>query len=132
MIAYRTGLFSYVYQFHSKEIQEDFRRIVEVLEANNCLREFHLKNAMDFGSIIIDHLCRNETLNEVTIESEGECRGELQLCVSSIQYFTCLHLGREPCRGSIPSPTECFPPGLSPSSTVLHTKHVFLTACTVH
>ena len=134
-------MISYIYQTLP---EEDCYRIGEALKANNCLREFHLKEGMmmkmTIGNsypglpIIIEHLCRNETLNEVTIDlkSEDKYKGELQLCVSSIQYFTCLHLGREPYRESIPSPTECFPPGLSPSSTVLHTKHVFLTACTVH
>ena len=32
---------------------------------------------------------------------------------------------------AFPPQQNVFPPGLSPSITVLHTKHVFLTACTV-
>ena len=118
MIAYRIDLFTYIYQGNSKGPHEDFRRIVEALEANNCLREFHLKARIDNPyldySIIIEHLCRNKTLSEVTIDLRGEYKGELPLCVSSTQYFTCLHLGREPCRGSIPSPTECFTSWISP------------------
>ena len=97
-------------QLSNEELQEDCRRIVEALEANNCLREFHLMDRFgipfwDF-SIILEHLCRNETLNEVTIDSGGVYEGELQLCVSSIQYFTCLHLVQRTMQRKHPLPNR--------------------------
>ena len=58
------------------------------MEANNYLREFHLMVGINNpdSSIITEHLCRNETLSEVTIDSNDEYveEGELQFCVSSI------------------------------------------------
>ena len=125
-------MFSYIYQLNSKGIQEDFRRLVEALEANNCLREFHLKNTIYSISIIIEHLCRNETLIEVTMESwNGEYEGELQLCFfHSIIYIPSFRAENHAEEASPPQ-QNVFPPGLSPSSTVLHTKLVNLTACTV-
>ena len=101
-----------------RELQEYCRRIVEALEANNCLREFHLtvgtENPDSF--VIIEHLCRNDTLNEVTIDLEGKykCKGELQLCVSFIQYFTCLHLEQRTRQRKHPLPTGCFPSWIIP------------------
>ena len=118
MIAYRIDLYSYIHQDDSNAPLEDCRRIGEALEANNCLREFHLKNRLGHPhpglSIITEHLCRNETLNEVTIDLEGECEGELQLCVSSIQYFTCLHLEQRTMQGKHPLPNRMFPSWIIP------------------
>ena len=72
-----------------EELQEGCGRIFKDLEANTCFREFHLMAGTGKGgpglSITIEHLCRNETLNEVTIDLRGVYEGELQLCVSSIQ-----------------------------------------------
>ena len=91
MMAYRIDLFSQI-QIDSKGLQEDCRRIIEALEAKNCLREFHLKDkGSNFNpgvSIFTELLCRNETLSEVIIDSYSEHvnKGEFQLCVSSIQH----------------------------------------------
>ena len=118
MIAYRIDLYSYIHQDDSNAPQEDCRRVGEALEANSCLREFHLKtwsgNCYPSLSIIIEHLCRNETLNEVTINLRGKYEGELQLCVSSIQYFTCLHLEQRTMQRKHPPPTECYPSWIIP------------------
>ena len=129
-------MFSQIYQVDSEGTPEDYnRRIVEALETNNCLREFHLKAYIDEKlyphlSIIIEHLCRNESLSEVTIDLYSELVGELQLCVSSIHYLTCLHLEWRK-RGSIPSSTKCFSLLDYPFQPFFHTMYVFLTACTV-
>ena len=127
-------MISYIYQ-NLIRAQEDCYRIGEALKANNCLRKFHLTSRIlspyPGFSIITEHLCRNETLNEVTIDLGGGHEGELQLCVSSIQYFTSFRAENHAEEASPPQ-QNVFPPGLSPYSTVLHTKHVFLTACTVH
>ena len=112
MIAYRNDLFSYIHQVDIEGLRKDCRRIVEALEANNCLREFQLKDNFNHYhpglSIITEHLCRNETLNEVTIDLGGDHEGELQLCVSSIQYFTCHHLGQRTMQRKHPLPNRMF------------------------
>ena len=102
-------MISYIYQTLP---EEDCYRIGEALKANNCLREFHLNGRVHHDhpglSIIIEHLCSNETLNEVTIDLKGGHEGELQLCVSSIQYFTCLHLEQRTMQRKHPLPNRMF------------------------
>ena len=87
MFAYSIHFF---YWIQSNINEEDCRRIVQALETNNCLREFNLNSFQPGKSclpIIAEHLCRNETLNDITIDfySTSVFEGELQLTyVSSI------------------------------------------------